>query len=233
MQVKETENHLVSATKTSTPYDLLGRIANDTRLTRQMVAEILSGIDKNVFDQYHDNPEDFMLKASKLINGTLKGMMAGNVEYKKTGKRYTEEEVFKKHTPKGVIGESAIESEKGLYSIVELDSKNIEKPFAEELELSADVETYVKLPTEYKISTPYGNYSPDWAVVFKDNDQLNVYFIAETKGTEDPTELREVEQGKIECARKHFKAISDGKVRYYMVKSFLSLVEKRGDLRGR
>ncbi|WP_019536214.1 hypothetical protein [Paenibacillus ginsengihumi] len=40
------------------------------------------------------------------------------------------------------------------------------------------------------IPTPMGNYIPDWAIVFK--DVKHIYFIAETKGSMESMELREV-----------------------------------------
>ncbi|MDR3326640.1 MAG: type III restriction endonuclease subunit R, partial [Prevotellaceae bacterium] len=54
----------------------------------------------------------------------------------------------------------------------------------------------------------------------------HIYFVAETKGTMDSLQLREVEHAKIECARRHFDAISNGEVRYDVVDSFEKLMEK-------
>lgn len=49
-------------------YDLLGKLTDATNLTRQAVAQILARIKPNVFGQFKSNPEDFIIKASELIN---------------------------------------------------------------------------------------------------------------------------------------------------------------------
>ena len=49
-------------------YDLVGKMVEETKLTRRDVIEILTGIEKSVFDQFKDNPEEFILKAAMLIN---------------------------------------------------------------------------------------------------------------------------------------------------------------------
>lgn len=67
---------------------------------------------------------------------------------------------------------------------------------------------YTKLPRWFKIKTPIGNYTPDWAVLLDEDGQNKMYFIVETKGTTDPYELRENERDKIDCGKKHFKAIA-------------------------
>ena len=45
-----------------------------------------------------------------------------------------------------------------------------------------------------------------------------IYFIAETKGSMDSLELRDVEKAKIECAKKHFKCISNDEVKMFLSK---------------
>ena len=35
-----------------------------------------------------------------------------------------------------------------------------------ELDMSTDVALYAKLPNGFYISTPVGNYNPDWAITF-------------------------------------------------------------------
>ena len=93
-----------------------------------------------------------------------------------------------------------------------------------ELEQTENVKFYVKLPGWFKIDTPLGTYNPDWAVVF-DSDE-RVYFVAETKGTDDINDdhLGSSEKGKILSARKHFKEIG---VKYAApVKDFNSSLEK-------
>lgn len=49
-------------------YDLIGKIAEGTTLTRRTVAAILAGIEKPVFACFKQNPEEFITKAIRLIN---------------------------------------------------------------------------------------------------------------------------------------------------------------------
>jgi len=49
-------------------YDLIGKLAEDTHLTRSTIVGILKDVNKAVFAQYKTNPEDFILKTGTLIN---------------------------------------------------------------------------------------------------------------------------------------------------------------------
>lgn len=53
-----------------------------------------------------------------------------------------------------------------------------------------------------------GKYTSDWATVFRERDIKHIYFVAETKGAESIAQLHGVELAKIECAARHFEAIS-------------------------
>ncbi len=87
----------------------------------------------------------------------------------------------------------------------------------------------MKLPHGFYISTPVGRYNPDWAIAFYEGSVKHIYFVAETKGTLDSLKLNHitpVEQAKIDCARRHFEAISGENVVYDVVDSYQSLLEK-------
>ena len=77
----------------------------------------------------------------------------------------------------------------------------------------------------FLIPTPVGKYSPDWAIAFKEGKIKYVYFIAETKGTNESTELKSMEQAKIKCAEKLFEKLSNGEVHYGQVKDYKSLMD--------
>ena len=133
-------------------------------------------------------------------------------------------DIFTESTIRGKLGVNALESTKSLYDIVVVDSQGTEKNFAEALEKEDAVEVYTKLPRGFYINTPMGHYNPDWAVAFKEGSVKHIYFIAETKGNDwQESQLRGSEDAKIECARRHFAAISDSKVVYGVVKDYQSL----------
>ena len=108
------------------------------------------------------------------------------------------------------------------------DSTN-ELNFAQELDVSSNVAVYVKLPDGFYISTPVGKYNPDWAIAFYEGTVKHIYFVAETKGTLDTLQMNHIspiEQAKIDCAREHFKALSNGDVVYDVVDNYKALLEK-------
>lgn len=152
--------------------------------------------------------------------------MIEHIAYHKTDQCY-DASVFSEHELRGRIGIDAIQSEKSLYDLVVVDSQGIEKNFAEQLEQQDAVEVYTKLPRGFYINTPVGKYNPDWAIVFREDGIKHIYFVAETKGSEDTTQLRGVEQAKIECAARHFEAISQGgNIVYGVVKDYQTLCDK-------
>lgn len=93
------------------------------------------------------------------------------------------------------------------------------------MDTSKEVCVYAKLPRGFFIPTPVGEYNPDWAIVFNEGDIKYIYFVAETKGTMDSLELREIEKAKIQCARKHFEKISSSNFKYDVVNSYEKLME--------
>ena len=53
---------------TNVKYDLIGKLVDKTGLIRKAVIQVLKGIQPNVFKQFKDNPEEFIIKAAALIN---------------------------------------------------------------------------------------------------------------------------------------------------------------------
>ena len=52
-------------------YDLIGKLAEGTQLTRRAVADILSGLNVAVFAQFKTNPESFIAEAIRLIDPSM------------------------------------------------------------------------------------------------------------------------------------------------------------------
>lgn len=205
-------------------YDLVGKIVEKTHLTRKDIVRILTGISKDVFDQFHYNPEDFIIKASKLINDEKATAVIEHITYQVMDAHY-ETDIFTEPTIKGKLGINAMKAKKHLYDHVVYDSKK-EETFAKELDASNDVAIYVKLPDSFYISTPVGRYNPDWAIAFYANNVKHIFFVAETKGSLSSMSFRRIEEAKIHCAREHFKAISNKNVVYDVVDSYKMLMEK-------
>ena len=204
-------------------YDLVGKLVDETGLTRKAIIAILTGIQEPVFGQFKDNPEEFILKASALINDEKATAIIQHVTYDVLNERY-DTDLFTEPTIKGRLNENAMKAQKHLYDHIVYDSTN-ERNFAAELDTHKDVAVYVKLPSGFYISTPVGKYNPDWAIAFYEGTVKHIYFVAETKGSMSSMQLREIEKSKIHCAKEHFKAISGNNVVYDVVNSYSSLLD--------
>ena len=215
--------HVKEAVGAGVAYDLVGELVQSTSLTRRTIVKILKGIKPTTFHQFKMNPEEFIVKASRIINDCKAISLIQHICYQKSQNTF-DTDIFAEATLHGTIGKDAIASAKSLYDMVVLDSQGIEKSFAESLEAEDDVVVYTKLPNSFYINTPMGKYNPDWAIAFREGSVKHVYFVAETKGNDiEVSQLRHAEDAKIECARRHFAAISTGDVVYSMVKTYKDL----------
>ena len=205
-------------------YDLIGKLVDETGLTRKAVIAILQGVKPCVFNQFKDNPEEFITKGAALINDEKATAIIEHITYDVLDEHYGMD-VFTDPTIKGKLGVNAMKAKKHLYNHIVYDSTN-ERDFATDLDTNTDVAVYVKLPDGFYISTPVGHYNPDWAIAFYEGTVKHIYFVAETKGSMSSMQLRLIEESKIHCAKEHFKAISSGNVVYDVVDSYRSLLEK-------
>lgn len=216
--------HVKVAINNSVKYDLIGKLVGETGLTRAAVVKIMCGIDKSVFEQFANNPEEFIIRAANIINEQKATTIIQHITYDKLDSAY-DTSIFTEPTMKGKLGVNAIKANKHLYDHLLYDSSN-EKSFAENIDVASEVAVYVKLPSGFYISTPVGKYNPDWAIAFHEDKVKHIYFVAETKGSMSSMQLRKIEEAKLHCARKHFKAISTDSVVYDVVDSYQSLMDK-------
>ncbi len=203
-------------------YDLIGKLAEHTQLTRRTVASVLQGLSKPTFAQYPTNPEDFILKAARLINEQKATVVVEHLAYDPIEDRH-DLDIFTREKPRASF-EKAVKANRHIYDYVFTDSKT-EREFVGELDTSTEVVVYAKLPGGFFIPTPVGNYNPDWAIAFQEGKVKHIYFIAETKGSMSSLELREIEKSKIQCARKFFAKIASDEVKYDVIDSYDKLME--------
>ena len=204
-------------------YDLVGKLVEETGLTRATIAAILAGMAPQKFSMFRLNPEEFILKAGKIINNEKATAIIQHIAYNKLDEVY-DTDIFTAATLRGKLGQNAMAVDRSIYDYLIYDSDD-ERKFAGQLDVNEKVALYVKLPKSFFISTPVGKYSPDWAIAFHEGTVKHVYFVAETKGSNDTMELRGVENAKIECARAHFAAISNTSVTYDVVSDFAQLLD--------
>ena len=224
MKVVSIDTHTVhELVNENVKYDLIGKLVETTGLTRHAIVNILKRISPKTFAQFKANPEEFIVKTSNLINECKAIAVIEHVQYHKLSKEFSSD-IFNATTLKGRLGVNALESQKSLYDLVVVDSQGVEMNFAKNLESHNEVAVYTKLPNGFYINTPVGHYNPDWAIVFKEGEDIkHVYFVAETKGSLEESQLRDSEKSKIACARKHFATIADSSVTYDVVKTYEDL----------
>lgn len=201
---------------TQVAYDIVGEIEVLTNLKRSTIVEILNKIEPKTFALLRKNPEEFIAKSAKLINETKASLIINNIAYHKTEETFDAKTVFT--NGKNVLRTEEI-LQKHIYDFLETDSK-IEREFTRNLEQATEVIVYAKLPKGFYIATPVANYSPDWAIVLDNEKVKHIYFVAETKGSDDENDLRGIEKLKIHCAKEHFKTISNGEVKFDVIATY-------------
>ena len=213
---KTDSKKLSSDLYTQVTYDIVGEIETLTNLKRSTIVDILKKIEPKTFALLRKNPEEFIAKSAKLINETKASLIINNIAYHKTEESFDAKTVFT--NGKNVLRTEEI-LQKHIYDFLETDSK-VEREFTQNLEQATEVIVYAKLPKSFYIATPVANYSPDWAIVLDNEKVKHIYFIAETKGSENTNDLRGVEALKIHCAKEHFKSISNGEVKFDVITTY-------------
>jgi type III restriction enzyme len=222
-EIETNRNSIHSAVK----YDLIGKLAEGTQLTRRTVAEVLMGINVAVFAQFKTNPESFITEAARLINEQKATVIIEHLAYDPVEDKF-DLDIFTAGQTKQDFSKAGDKLQRHIYDYVLTDSK-VEREFVKELDTASEVVVYAKLPRGFLIPTPVGDYNPDWAITFKEGMVKHIYFVAETKGSMSSMELREIEKTKIRCARKFFdemnRRYAPENVKYDVVDSFGKLME--------
>lgn len=207
--------------------DILKVLQQKTGLTRNTLAQILQQSGR--IDEVKSNPQRFIEIVAEIINNELYDLMKNSIYYQKLDEVYEQNlfETYKIYANQYTFYINKMD--KTIYNgVLDLDS-NTEHQFATDCEnYDEQVAFYFKLPKKFKISTPIGNYNPDWAVIIKKNGE-QVYFIAETKNTGDKSiqdgvavdKLKWEERFKIACAKRFFEI--NGEVDYQVVQKINEL----------
>ena len=221
---------LKHAEVSSVRYDLIGKIAEGTVLTRRTVAAILQKLSPKKYAMFTANPEEFISKVIRLIKEQKATMIVDCISYNQIEGSY-DSAIFTANKQKNF--DQAFRAQKSIQDFVFTDGTAediIERKFVKELDTAAEVCVYAKLPKGFHIPTPVGNYSPDWAIAFNEGAVKHIFFVAETKGTMETLELRPIERAKISCARKLFNEMSSSNVKYHDVDSYKSLLDVMNSL---
>jgi type III restriction enzyme len=208
-------------------YDLVGKMAENSQLTRETTASILRQMEPAVFEQFKKNPEHFISEASRVISEQKAAMVIERLSYDEVDERY-DVDIFTASQTGQDFSRATAKLKNHIYDYA-IPESDVERAFVKELDTSGEVIVYAKLPRGFLIPTPVGDYNPDWAISFKAGSVRYIYFVAETKGSMSSLKLREIENTKIECARKFFEEISQritqDRVKYDVVTEYAKLMD--------
>ena len=205
---------------TKSDFEIANYIMYHTMLPRLAILKIISGLEKEKRKAL--NVQDVLENVTEILLENLNEMKAEKVfEYEVIDGYVTDtEKIFEVDNK---INEEDFENKRRLFQAkkgsrslndyYKLDSDG-EKEFAEKLENDENVLLFTKLKKGgFVIDTPYGNYSPDWAIIYRNSSEnsennVGIYFIVETKADKEEKDLTSVEKSKIKCGKLHFEAIS-------------------------
>ena len=231
---KELEVEISSEQKSD--FEIANFIMYHTMLPRLAIFKIIKGITKRGLL----NDQDILDDVTQLILRNLNDTKASNITSYEVinGYELDERNIFEMDT----ITEADFEQEwrvfkarsdrsSAMNEYYKLDSEG-ESQFAHKLENNENVLLFTKLKKGgFIIDTPYGNYSPDWAVVCRKESlkdpSIGIYFIVETKAGKTWADLTQVERNKIHCGELHFKAVSNG-TKFEWVNGYEDFVNKFG-----
>jgi len=196
----------------TTPINLLAKIAKNTKLKRESIIEILKGITIEKLKLIEINPEKFIAEVSFLITEARNELIVQHIKYTIIQGAV----ILKKAIPVEIdkeIGDNAIHTPNKHaldYAIISSDSTP-EKEFAKKADTSQKIEAFYKLPSEYKIPTPFKDYNPDWLVVYKKEDGQkklkSAILVAETKSTKNEAKYRLEEKRKIDAGKAFYEEL--------------------------
>jgi type III restriction enzyme len=185
--------------------DILTDLQDKTALTRRSIYRIL--VDSGRLDDFKRNPQQFIEIAAAVIKRSKRRALVDGIKYQRIGdEEYYAQQLFETKELNGYL-KSMIDVQRSVHEQVIYQSGN-ERSFAEELENNEAVKVYAKLPNWFKVPTPLGPYTPDWAVLIDKDGTERLYFVVETKHSLFTDDLRDKESAKIQCGEAHFAELT-------------------------
>jgi type III restriction enzyme len=181
--------------------DILAYLQKETELTRATLVRIL--VDSARLGDFLKNPQRYMDAVAGILKRELHRFMIDGIKYERVSDAEYSMLRFEQDELTAYLNQ-LLEVKHSIYDAIEWESE-VERSFAEKLDIREDIKLFLKLPSWFKVETPIGTYNPDWAIV-KHGDKT-VYLVRETKATKDYEKLRNAEADKIRCGRKHFEEL--------------------------
>ena len=213
-QIEDSTGHTISYEQKPL-FELVNIIMLHTMLPRLAIIKIINKLSNDAKNKL--NNQDYLEEVITVINQQLtafksrhfqkaelvEGVGASERDIFEVDKIINEEEIRYLFTPNPA-------HQKAMNLKYKFDSEG-ELKFAKALDVDSNVLLYTKLKKGgFVIETPPGNYSPDWAIVYqKSDEEIAMYFIAETKWDKEYGDLSDDEKIKIKCATRHFEAVNE------------------------
>lgn len=197
------------------------------QLTRPTVRDILGALPDKVKRRAIDDPDRWARLVATAVRTVTIEEMVKHIGYEPTSEEdsWDAEVVFIEAEP--INPSSSTTSIDPSYGVVvapdggtnlfdhTVYDSHVERNFASLLENDNEhVKLFTKLPRRFKVRTPVGEYSPDWAVVYEENGTQRLYLVRETKDTLNLDDLDWGEAMRIRFAAKHFASAPSGAVNY-------------------
>ncbi len=199
-KIKDVENKLPN---------ILSIMLEECDMPKRLTNKILQ--ESGRLTDFVNNPEVFVESFLRVIKDTVHSLEVDGISYKKLpNENYYIQEIFNNEEIIANLNTNAISVSHSVYDHIIYDNSKVERQFAEDLDNDNEVKLFFKLPNNFKIETPIGSYTPDWAIYMDKNGTESLYFVIETKGSTNNLDLREREKLKIKCGKEHFKALNDG-----------------------
>ena len=196
-------------TKITKVLNLISYLARETNLTKRTIFKILEGC--NNLHLLFLNPQKYAERVVEIIKEAKRSSEVEGLQYVNLEESY---DVGLLREEIASYGKYVLKVQKSIYDGI-IKESNFEEEFAKALDKDSRIKLFIKLPDWYAIETPAGNYTPDWAIVVEkvqdSTTQEKIYFVVETKGTNNIYELKPEEKIKIESTKKRFELIKDSK----------------------
>jgi len=199
---------------------LVRTLSNNTKTPISFVIEVFNALSNDFKTKMLCiNPEQAQREITEIINKNLVAMLKANIKY--DGINGTAlPNVFKKekggtYLDTGSVGKFqkdmpdkfSLKTKWVFEEVIEYDSDFELDIVEQDLDIDS-IEIFGKLP-RLKIKTPLGDYNPDFCYAIKSTEGNKIFLVVEAKGYKSSTAIPIDEKGKIDFAKKYFKALNE------------------------
>jgi type III restriction enzyme len=200
--------------------ELVRSLSNNTKTPISFVVKIFNALSDDFKNKMLcNNPEQAQREISEIINKNLIAMLKANIKYDgingtglpnvfktEKGKTFLDTGSVGKFQ-KDITGDFSLKNKWVFEEVIEYDS-DFELEIVEQDPDIESIEIFGKLP-RLKIKTPLGDYNPDFCYAIKSAEGNKVFLVVEAKGYKSSTAIPVAEKGKIDFAKKYFKALGE------------------------